>query len=131
MLEHHVGLLSVALAGIINLWLSYRCGMARRAVSVPHGDGGDIVLQRRMRAQANFTEYTPIALLMILALDYSEQSPWLLGLTALIFLVGRASHAFGMDADTPGPARMFGMLATLLPYAIWIVWLLLVVFRAV
>ena len=129
MLDHHVGLLSVAIAGLINLWLSLRCGRARQAANVLHGDGGDVALQRHMRAHANFTEYTPIALILILVLDYSEQSPWLLGLTAAVFLLGRVLHATGMQADNASMPRMVGMLTTFAPYLIWIVWVVLVVFR--
>ncbi len=131
MLEHHIGLLSVAIAASINLWLSWRCGAARGKSKVLHGDGGNIALQRHMRAHSNFTEYTPIALILILVLDYSDQNPWLLGITALIFLVGRIFHALGMQADEPSMPRMVGMLTTLVPYLIWIVWVGLVVFQVV
>ncbi len=131
MIEHHISLLSIALAALINLWLSFRCGAARGKTKILHGDGGDSVLQRHMRAHSNFVEYTPIALLLILVLELNEQQGWLLGLTALLFLLGRVLHAFGMQADKPSMPRMVGMLTTLLPYAIWIVWAVLVAFGIV
>lgn len=131
MLEHHIALLSIAAAGLINVWLSMRCGSARGKADVMHGDGGNVALQRHMRAHANFVEYTPIALLLILVLDMNEQVGWLLGLTAAVFLIGRVFHAIGMQSDKPGAARIIGMLTTLVPYAIWIVWAVLVAFRVV
>lgn len=131
MIEHHIGLLSIAAAALTNIWLSMRCGAARGKSKVLHGDGGDTVLQRHMRAHANFVEYTPIALLLILVLDMNEQVGWLLALTAAVFLVGRVLHAIGMQADKPSMPRMVGMLTTLVPYLIWIVWVVLVVFQVV
>ena len=131
MIEHHIALLSIAAAGLINLWLSFRCGAARGKSKVLHGDGGDVALQRHMRAHSNFVEYTPIALLLILVLDMNEQVGWLLGLTAAVFLIGRVLHAIGMQADKPSPPRMIGMVATLLSYALWLVWAALVAFRIV
>ena len=35
----------------------------------PLGEGGDAALQRRVRAQGNFTEYVPMALLVIGAVE--------------------------------------------------------------
>ncbi len=128
MVEHHISLLSIAMAGLINLWLASRCGAGRGKAKVLHGDGGDTSLQRHMRAHSNFIEYTPIALLLILVLDLNEQHGWLLALTAAVFLLGRVLHAIGMQADKPSKPRMVGMLMTMLPYAIWIVWAALVAF---
>ena len=131
MIEHHISLLSIALAAFINLWLSWRCGAARGKTKILHGDGGDAILQRHMRAHSNFVEYTPIALLLILVLDLNEQHGWLLAITAALFLLGRVLHAIGMQADKPSMPRMAGMLTTMLPYAIWIVWTALVAFGIV
>ncbi|MEL1249883.1 MAPEG family protein [Aurantiacibacter gilvus] len=131
MIDHHIGMLSIAIAALINIWLSWRCGTARGKAKVMHGDGGDTALHRHMRAHANFVEYTPIALLLILVLDMNDQVGWLLALTATVFLVGRVLHAIGMQADKPSMPRMVGMLTTLVPYAIWIVWVVLVVFQVV
>lgn len=131
MAELHITLLSAALAALINLWLSMRCGKARGKAKVMHGDGGDIVLARHMRAHANFAEYTPIALLLILVLELSGQAGWLLGITALVFLLGRVLHGIGMQAEKPGLPRMLGMVTTMLPYLIWIAWAGLIAFRVI
>ena len=45
--------------------LSVRVIGARRSARVPVGDGGNTVLLRRMRVQANFAEYVPFALLLM------------------------------------------------------------------
>ena len=40
-----------------------RCAPVRIAI----GDGGNIILRRRIRVQGNFTEYVPLALLLLCA----------------------------------------------------------------
>lgn len=99
-------------AAIINFWLSMRTGSARRAARVSIGDGGNLPLVTRMRAQANFIEYMPIVVILIGAIEFSIGSPtWLWAVTAL-YLLGRVGHPLGMDG-LPG-ARMIGTIITLL-----------------
>lgn len=129
--DMHISLLSVALAAIINLWLAVRCGRARIASKVLHGDGGDVALQRHMRAQANFVEYTPFALLLILLLDLTDQDGWLLGLTAVAYLGARLLHPVGMQADHPAKTRQIGIGVTFILLAFWSGWAALVAFSIV
>lgn len=113
MFDMHITLLSAGLAAFINIWLAMRGGRARVKGKVMHGDGGDEALQRRMRAHANFTEYTPLTLVLIAALELTGHGGWLLALAASLFLIGRVLHAVGLNADEPGMARFVGMLCTL------------------
>ena len=123
--DMHISLFSAAIAALITAWLGWRCSKLRLSDKILHGDGGNALLLRRMRAQANFTEYTPIALVLIVLLDLMDINAWALGLTALAFLVGRVLHAVGMDAETPSKARMIGMTLTLPIMLAWAVWALL------
>ena len=109
----HITLLSTAFAGLIVIWLGARCGSVRTKEKILHGDGGSPLMMKRMRAQANFVEYTPFALLLIAALELAGKGGWLLSLAAAGFLVGRILHAIGMDADTAAWPRMAGMILTL------------------
>lgn len=109
----HITLLSAGIAALINLWLSVRCGRARIKGQIAHGDGGNVTLQRAMRAHSNFTEYAPIMLVLVFVLEITGHSGWLLGVAAGLFLVGRIFHAIGLDADKPGMPRLIGMLCTL------------------
>ena len=115
MQDMHITLLAAGIAAFINLWLAARCGTKRLKGKIAHGDGGNPVLQRRMRAHANFTEYTPLTLILIAALEITGHSGWLLGVAAGLFLAGRIMHAIGLDADKPGFLRSTGMLCTFLP----------------
>lgn len=113
MFDMHITLLSAGLAAFINIWLAMSCGRARVKGKIAHGDGGDVMLLRRMRAHANFTEYTPLTLVLIAALEFTGHGGWLLAIAASLFLIGRVLHGLGMDADEPGKARLIGIFFTL------------------
>ena len=112
--DMHISLLSAAIAAVMALWLGFRCGKVRISDKVLHGDGGNGLLQRRMRAQSNFVEYTPFVLIMIVLLDLMGQDGWALGVTALAYFFGRILHAIGMDSDLPAKTRQVGIMLTFL-----------------
>lgn len=119
-----VTLVMTAAAAFINFWLAVRIVAVRRRAGVSHGDGGDALLGRRMRAQLNFVESTPFVLLLILALELSTAASSVLALVGLIYMVGRVLHGVGMDAQTGGWPRMAGTVITLtvlMGLAIWAV----------
>ena len=53
-----------AIFAVMLVALSLRVARTRGDVRVAIGDGGNIVLQRRIRVQGNFTEYVPMALIL-------------------------------------------------------------------
>jgi len=85
----------------------------RRVARVALGDGGDSNLMRRMRIQANFAEYVPLALLL-LALAEGQGSPaWAVNLLGLMLVAGRAIHACGVGSNTEARyCRVLGMAMT-------------------
>lgn len=103
-----------AAAAIINIWLSLRIGKLRMSTKILHGDGGNELLMRRMRAQANFTENTPIALILVAGIEISGHGGTWLTAVAGIFILGRVAHAFGMDNIRPNAFRTLGALCTML-----------------
>jgi uncharacterized protein len=108
-------------AALLALWLlvlSVRVIQARRAARVSLGSGGNTMLERRIRGQANFVEYVPLALLMLLIMELARFSIYLLHLLGLTLLVGRLLHgyAFAFSAHsrlgrTAGAALTFIVLA--------------------
>ena len=66
-------LYAALLAGIFVI-LSVRVIAARRGSGAPLGDGGNPELLRRIRVQGNFSEYVPLALIL-LALAEGLQAP--------------------------------------------------------
>ena len=106
-----ITLTAAGAAALINLWLAIRVGQVRTKEKVMIGDGGNENVIRRMRAHANFTEFTPFILILIGAIELATgTSNWLWAVSSL-YLIGRLLHAFGMDGFMPG--RMIGTLITM------------------
>ncbi|MEJ7925935.1 MAPEG family protein [Sphingobium sp. AN641] len=110
-----------AACALLNLWLALRCSQLRIAGKVLHGDGGDPRLVRRMRAHANFIEYTPIALILFALIELALGAALWLWIVALVYIVSRVAHTLGMDMDRPNAARAAGITAT------WVVLLVLAI----
>lgn len=108
-----ITLLFAAAAALVNIWLGMRCGRVRMAEKINHGDGGNQLLHRRMRAQLNFAENTPIILILFGALELAGAPDMLLAIIAPVYIIARICHALGMDPDS-SPLRMIGVLVTML-----------------
>jgi uncharacterized membrane protein YecN with MAPEG domain len=101
-----------AAATLLNLWLAVRTGQVRLAAKIDIGDGGNPRLVARMRAQANFVEYTPFFLILLGLIEFAHGSATWLWLVAIVYVVARILHAFGMDRPTPNPFRLIGIMLT-------------------
>ncbi|NNK15320.1 MAG: hypothetical protein HKP51_00280 [Sulfitobacter sp.] len=103
-----------ALLALLFLVLSWRVILYRRAKVISLGDTGDKNLLKRMRAQANWAEYTPIALILMLLTELSGAPGITLHLMGIALLGGRILHAVGF-ASTPQKIilRQVGMVLTL------------------
>ncbi len=105
--------LYAALLGLVLLVLSFRVIAVRLKEKVSLGDGDKPVLEKRIRAHANFAEYTPLCLILI-GLAESLHAPHLAlhGLGASL-LAGRILHGYGIS-QTPQfiPGRFIGMNLT-------------------
>ncbi|AEG49969.1 GST-related protein [Sphingobium chlorophenolicum L-1] len=101
-----------AACALLNMWLGIRCTRIRMAGQIMHGDGGSAVLARRMRAHANFIEYVPVTLILFGLVELAVgASMWLWG-AALVLVLARIGHGFGMDAEKPTVWRAGGALLT-------------------
>src|SRR5918996_104147 len=86
-------------AALLALWfvvLSLRVVQRRRAAKMSLGDGGDALLQRAIRGQANFAEYVPLALLLLLVIELSRFSLYLVHALGIALLVARLLHGYAM-----------------------------------
>lgn len=105
-----VTLTFAAALALLNFWLAIRCARIRIGSKLLHGDGGNEIMARRMRAHANFTEYAPIVLILFALIEMAiGPSIWLWG-TALAYVIARIAHAFGMDASGSTIWRAGGIL---------------------
>lgn len=104
-----------ALLVLVFIWLSFRVIQYRRANMISLGDTGDKALLKRMRAHANFAEYAPVGILMLLLTELQGAPDLALHLLGLLLLIGRVLHAVGFSA-TPQKIilRQIGMAMTFL-----------------
>lgn len=65
----------------------------RRRYKIAMTDGAEIAMARRMRAQANFAEYTPIFLILLGLAEQAGLGAFMLHACGLVFLFGRLMHA--------------------------------------
>jgi uncharacterized membrane protein YecN with MAPEG domain len=93
-------------AALLNIWLARRVGQMRLTHKVSIGDGGNEALIARMRAQANFIEYTPFVLILIGLIELAEGSRLWLWIVGVLYILGRIAHGFGMDRPRPDPLRL-------------------------
>ncbi len=97
--------LYASLAGLLLLFLSFRVVRWRRKLSVGLGDGGQESLLRAQRTQANFTEYVPIALILLAVAESQVLTGWLLQTSGAILMLARLLHAWGLSRSS---GRSFG-----------------------
>ncbi|RYY27848.1 MAG: MAPEG family protein [Sphingomonadales bacterium] len=115
-----IALTTAAAAALLNFWLGYRIGQVRGAEKIFVGDGGSPRLIARMRAQLNFAEYTPIVLILFALIELARGANLYLWIVALLYVVGRILHAFGMDGWMLGRGIGIGItMLTMLGLAVY------------
>ncbi len=79
--------------GALMAVLSIRVPLKRGVLDMPMGDGGDEDLATRIRVFGNFTEYVPMALVLMLLLESAGASPAALHAMGGTLLAARLVHA--------------------------------------
>lgn len=103
-----------ALLGLLLLVLSINVIRIRRSDRISLGAGDNPLLERRIRAQGNFAEYVPIALILIAIVESTGGDAFLVHGLGTVLLVGRLAHAIALSSLTLRPMfRTVGMLATI------------------
>ena len=104
-----------ALLALIYVGLSGWVVAGRVSGDVLHGDG-DAALQKRIRSQANFSEYVPVALVLVALLEAGGAAHVLIQGLLLVLVVARLLHPVGMFAPKNSPrqfaCRGGGIIAT-------------------
>lgn len=111
--------LYAALLTLLFLALSWHVISYRRANLISLGDNDDKALRKRMRAQANFIEYTPLGVILMALAELQSAPALALHAMGLALLAGRLLHAIGFSS-TPQKMilRQIGMVLTLLMLAL-------------
>lgn len=109
-------------AGILGIWLvvlSVRVIVVRRSARVSLGDGGNVALERRIRAQGNLAEYGPMALILIGILEGAGTSALVLHGLGILLVAGRLMHGWALSfSQGNAVGRTGGMVLTLTVIAI-------------
>ena len=98
-------------AGLLALWLlvlSIRVIRRRGSEKILIGDGGNTSMARLIRGHANFTEYVPLALLLMLMLEMSHFSIYVLHGLGIVLLIARLLHGYALSFTSQ---FMFGRVA--------------------
>lgn len=107
----HVTAFYTGLLALVLLVLSIQVISVRRRLRIGIGDEGNEELARRIRAQGNFTEYVPLALLLMLAGELAAAPVWMLHGLGATLVIGRCVHAWSLPARSTA-GRTAGMLLT-------------------
>ncbi len=103
---------AAVLAGLF-LVVSVRTIRLRRRLQIALGDSDDDRMLRAMRVHANFAEYVPLTLLLLLMLELSAASAWVVHALGAGLVLGRLSHAFGVSRSPEDYRfRVLGMVLT-------------------
>jgi len=92
----------VALSAFVLYKISINVISERRKNKISFGDDGNRTLMRRIRAQGNFIEYTPIFLISLIGIEwigYEKNIPYYLiyvHILGIIFILGRIFHAISL-----------------------------------
>lgn len=103
-----------SLLAFLFLLLSARVIAQRREARVEIGHGESAELLRRARVHANFTEYVPIALLLLAFAESLKAPSIALHVIGVALVIGRYVHAYALS-QTPHilKLRALGMTLTL------------------
>lgn len=95
-----ISMLTAGLLGILLILLSGYVIAGRVKFKIDLGDGDKPAMQQRIRAQANFVEYVPMALILLMLVEYAAIGPrWLTIVMGAALVLGRVLHAQGLIAS--------------------------------
>ena len=105
--------------GLICLVLAVLVVRQRGKTKTGLGTGGHLALEQSIRVHANFVEYVPLILILMLLLELSGLAPVWLHVMGISLVVGRVLHAWGLSGN---PNESLGRAA-----GITLTWLTLLV----
>jgi uncharacterized membrane protein YecN with MAPEG domain len=117
--------LYAAVLGLILVALSAQVVLARRRHRVRLGAGEEDAMQQAVRVQANFTEYVPFAVLLLVFAEITGLPTAAVHGAGLLLVTSRIVHAIGLSRS-PGLTfgRLYGTAGTWLTIVALSLWLL-------
>ena len=116
-------ILYAGLLGVMSIVLSSFAGSRRGKLKLSIGDGGDQELLLGIRRHGNFTEYVPLALILIGCLEANGVSSTAIHALGALLVISRICHAVGLKPDTiEGVGRLVGAAGTALITVVSSIW---------
>lgn len=95
--------------------LGFRVIANRRKHRVLFGDGGVPQVTVATRAFGNAAEYVPVGIGALILMAFLGYQVWTIHAVGGVLFLGRLIHGLGLShGKGPGPARMIGMILTML-----------------
>ena len=125
MIIHTPSIVYTALLGLLLIALSVNVVLARRRYRVSLGVGAEEGLQQAVRVQANFTEYVPLAAVLLVLSELSGMPIVAVHAAGILLVASRLLHAWGL-AHSPGTTfgRYYGTAGTWIVIVGLSLWLL-------
>ncbi|MCV2885064.1 MAPEG family protein [Aestuariibacter sp. AA17] len=105
-----------SLLAVMFLYLAIQVIVQRKEYGVALGDGGEKHVKQNIRAHANFAEYVPMALLLLLLGELNAINPLILHICGAVLILGRVLHAYGQRHHVAESWQRF--VGTLLTYLV-------------
>jgi uncharacterized protein len=106
-----------AILAVLFVRLSFAVIRLRRSNKISLGTGGNESLERAIRAQGNFSEYTPFGIILIAILEINGAPWWLVFIPGITLIMSRYFHAQGINTPPPDfKKRILGMQLTFFTY---------------
>lgn len=103
-----------AILALLFIILSVKTIKTRREHKVAIGDGGEKSILRASRVHANFSEYVPLALLLITMLEIQSYAQWIIHGLCITLVTARIVHAYGVSQTNENfKFRIFGTAMTI------------------
>lgn len=120
-------ILYAGILGVMSIVLSSFAGSLRGKLKISVGDNGNPDLLLAVRRHANFTEYVPLALILIGCLEVNGVSATTIHAMGASLVVARVFHAVGLKADSiEGIGRLVGAAGTALVTIVASIWCIVV-----
>src|SRR5579863_7623714 len=95
-----IALFYAGLNGLIAVALAFLVVRQRQRTRTTFGSGGNPALERAIRAHANFIEYVPLILILLLLLELCGTPAWRLHAMGAALTIGRLLHAWGLSRSS-------------------------------
>jgi hypothetical protein len=120
-----VSFLYAGLLGLLLVALSTQVVLARRRFRVRLGPGTEDGMQQAVRVQANFTEYVPFAVLLLVFAEITGLPTAAVHGAGILLFASRVLHAWGLS-QSPGTTfgRFYGTAGTWITIVGLSLWLL-------